>query len=33
MTPATAPLAPTIGTTESGTVNVCPRAAAVPHSR
>ena len=33
MTPAIAPLAPTIGITESGAVMVCASAAATPHSR
>ena len=33
MTPAIAPLAPTIGTGESGSVQVCASAAATPHSR
>jgi len=33
MTPAMAPLAPTIGTTESGLMIVCASAAATPHSR
>ena len=33
ITPAMAPLAPTIGTTESGAAIVCARAAAIPQSR
>ena len=33
MTPAMAPLAPTMGTCEYGLSSVCAKAAAMPHSR